>query len=111
MRISRKDHLFFEDSTGSSVGGRGRGTITSVPTGASSKRGGAGVGGSLGGVGGVGAAVRFPEGYEMSEVEKVEAHVRKVQLEYEKDKLMDMIEHTVEAFDEAVRTLRQVFDT
>jgi hypothetical protein len=50
---------------------------------------------------------RFPEGYEMSEVEKVEAHVRKMHLEYEKEKLMDMMEHTVEAFDEAVRTLRQ----
>ena len=57
-------------------------------------------GGFLGGV-------KFPAGYEMSEVEKVEAHVRKVQLQYEKEKLVDMIEHTVEALDEAVRTLRQ----
>ena len=43
----------------------------------------------------------------MSEVEQVEQHVRKVQLVYEKEKLIDMIENTVEAFDEAVRTLRQ----
>ena len=45
--------------------------------------------------------------YEMSEVEKVEAHVRQVLLEHEKTKLLNMIEHNVEAFDEAVRTLRQ----
>jgi hypothetical protein len=55
----------------------------------------------------VGIAVKFPEGYVMSEVEKVEQHVRRVQLMYEKEKLIDMIENTVEAFDEAVRTLRQ----
>ena len=66
--------------------------------------GGKGVGGVVGG--GMGS-LKVAEGYDMSEVEKVEAHVRKVQLEYEKEKLLDMIEHAVGAFDEAVRTLRQ----
>ena len=91
---------------GRGVGGSGSSGEAATPAVGSSALNG-GSKGQLVGVAAVGIAVKFPEGYVMSEVEKVEQHVRRVQLMYEKEKLIDMIENTVEAFDEAVRTLRQ----
>jgi len=91
--------------SGSGGGGGGGGGGAAAPTASQGGEKGS-VGSGVGGAA-VGIAVRFPEGYVLSEVEQVEQHVRKVQLVYEKEKLIDMIENTVEAFDEAVRTLRQ----
>jgi len=58
------------------------------------------------GGGGGGGELSIDE-YEMSELEQIEAHIRKVQLQYEKEKMIEKIEQTVQAYDEAIRNLRR----
>jgi len=60
-----------------------------------------------GGAGGAGAGEPVIDEYEMSELEQIESHIRQVQLQYEKEKILEKIEQTVQAYDEAIRNLRR----
>ena len=92
-----------QGGAGASAGG----AAAAVAGGAAGAGGGGGSTVSAGAAGALFSPWGITDGYEPSELEKHVYAVQRVQLQYEKERLLEKTEQTVAAFDEAVRNLRR----